>query len=70
MLVFCYAMLNVIIFHLEITSEDAKRWANAYPEEPADIGKTVEQVIKECEAAENDMARLASILIDNFLKIG
>ena len=30
-----------IIFHLEITTEDAQRWANAYPEEPAMIGKTV-----------------------------
>jgi GMP synthase (glutamine-hydrolysing) len=59
-----------VIFHLEITSEDAKRWADAYPEEPTIIGKTVEQVIKECEAAEKDMARLASLLIDNFLEIG
>ena len=59
-----------VIFHLEITSEDAKRWAKAYPEEPAIIGKTVKQVIKECKVAEKDMARLASIFIDNFLNIG
>ena len=57
-----------LIFHLEITSGDAKRWANAYPDEPPVIGKTVEQVIKECEATEQEMAKLASILIDNFLK--
>jgi len=59
-----------VIFHLEITSEDAKRWANAYPDEPAMIGKTVEQVLRECKAAEKDMARLSSILMGNFLKIG
>lgn len=58
-----------VIFHLEITSEDAKRWANAYPDEPAIIGKTVDEVISECEASEKDMTRLASILIDNFLKL-
>lgn len=57
-----------VIFHLEITSEDAKRWANAYPNEPAAIGKTVEQVLKECEATEKDMTKLASLLVDNFLK--
>ena len=57
-----------VLFHLEITSEDAKRWANAYPDEPAVIGKTVEQVIKDCEATEKDMTRLAGILIDNFLR--
>lgn len=58
-----------VIFHLEITSEDARRWANAYPEEPAIIGKTVEQVIRECEETERDMTRLASLLIDNFLAL-
>ena len=57
-----------LIFHLEITSGDAKRWANAYPDEPALIGKTIEQVIKECEATEKDMTRLAGLLIENFLK--
>lgn len=58
-----------VIFHLEITSEDAKRWANAYPEEPGLIGKTVEQVIQECEKTEVEMTKLASKLIDNFLSI-
>ena len=66
-----YRMDNVwgVIFHLEITSEDAKRWANAYPEEPAIIGKTVEQVIKECEETESEMTRLASKLVNNFLSL-
>lgn len=58
-----------VIFHLEITTEDAKRWAEAYPQEPAIIGKTVEQVIEECRQFERDMTRLASQLIDNFLAL-
>ncbi len=57
-----------VIFHLEITTEDAKRWANAYPEEPAIIGKTVKQVIEECRRTERRMGALASLLVDNFLK--
>lgn len=58
-----------VIFHLEITSEDAKRWAKAYPDEPAIIGKTVKQVIKECEDTEKVMASLARVLIENFLRL-
>lgn len=58
-----------VIFHLEITSEDAKRWAQAYPDEPAIIGKTVEQVIQECVGAEREMTRLANLLVNNFLSI-
>jgi GMP synthase (glutamine-hydrolysing) len=58
-----------VIFHLEITTEDAKRWANAYPDEPAIIGKTVEQVIAECWAREREMTRLAGLLVDNFLSL-
>lgn len=58
-----------VIFHLEITSEDAKRWAEAYPDEPAIIGKTVEQVIEECKQTEQTMTRLASLLINNFLEL-
>jgi GMP synthase (glutamine-hydrolysing) len=58
-----------VIFHLEITSEDAIRWANAYPEEPGIIGKTVEQVIEECRKTEKKMASLASLLVNNFLAL-
>ena len=58
-----------VIFHLEITSEDAIRWANAYPEEPGIIGKTVDQVIEECRLTEKKMAGLASQLVNNFLSL-
>ncbi len=56
-----------VIFHLEITAEDAERWAAAYPEEPAHIGKTAEQVIRECKEKEPEMTRLALRLVDNLL---
>jgi len=57
-----------VIFHLEITSRDAERWADAYPEEPKAIGKTREQVLSECMEAESEMKNLAEKLMQNFLK--
>ena len=57
-----------VIFHLEITSRDAKRWADAYPEEPKVIGKTREQVMAECMETEAEMGKLAERLMQNFLK--
>jgi GMP synthase (glutamine-hydrolysing) len=56
-----------VIFHLEITAEDAEKWAAAYPEEPAHIGRTAEQVIRECMEKEPEMARLSMRLVDNLL---
>ena len=57
-----------VTFHLEITSRDAERWADAYPEEPKAIGKTREQVLSECMEAESEMKNLAEKLMQNFLK--
>lgn len=66
-----YAKDNVrgLIFHLEITHRDAERWVDAYPEEPAAIGKTREQALEECREAEGEMRRLAERLADNLLAI-
>ena len=58
-----------IIFHLEITSEDAVRWVKAYPEEPKQIGKSIQQVLEECQLTENKMKNLAKKLIENFLEM-
>jgi GMP synthase (glutamine-hydrolysing) len=58
-----------VIFHLEITLEDAERWANAYPNEPADIGKTREQALAECRENEEQMKHLAELLMENFLSL-
>jgi GMP synthase (glutamine-hydrolysing) len=58
-----------IIFHLEITSEDAERWARAYPEEPKAVQKTVDQVLQECREIEKQMAQLSDKLMKNFLSL-
>jgi len=58
-----------VIFHLEIMAGDAERWAAAYPEEPGHIGKTAEQVIRECRKREPELARLALRLIENLLSM-
>ena len=58
-----------VIFHLEITYQDAERWANAYPDEPAYIGKSRDQVLNECRDNEAEMRRLAELLMDNFLSL-
>jgi GMP synthase-like glutamine amidotransferase len=56
-----------VIFHLEITSMDAERWANAYPDEPKAIGKTNRQVLEECRGTEAMMGELADKMMKNFL---
>ncbi len=66
-----YTWRNIrgIIFHLEIDHREAERWATAYPEELAAVGKTKEQVLDECRAKEPEMRRLSEKLIDNFLAL-
>ena len=59
-----------VIFHLEVTSADAARWADAYPMELEAVGKSREQVVKECREREPEMRGLARLLIDNFLNLG
>jgi hypothetical protein len=58
-----------VIFHLEIGSAEASRWADAYPNEIMEVGKTREQILAECSANEAEMERLARILVRNFLKL-
>ena len=58
-----------MIFHLEVTSGDAARWADAYPMELEAVGKTREQVVEECREREPEMRGLARLLIGNFLNL-
>ncbi|MFC1802780.1 type 1 glutamine amidotransferase [Thermoproteota archaeon] len=58
-----------IIFHLEITSEEAERWVQAYPEELKTIKKTVAQVLQECRENEKQMTQLSDKLMKNFLSL-
>jgi GMP synthase-like glutamine amidotransferase len=54
-------------FHLEVTAEEAERWAGAYADELLAAGKSKGQLLKECLAHEPRMAGLASLLLENFL---
>lgn len=58
-----------VIFHLEITSDEATRWAKAYPEELIAVGKTHETVIEECLSNEPEMRRLSEKLVNNFIEM-
>jgi GMP synthase-like glutamine amidotransferase len=58
-----------VIFHLEIGVDDAKRWVEAYPDEPQYIGKTREQVLEECRLREPEMRGLATLFMENFLRM-
>jgi GMP synthase (glutamine-hydrolysing) len=64
---FGHGNVRGVLFHLEITADDAKRWVNAYPKEPSSIGKTTKSVIEECQEYENQMTILAERLVDNLL---
>lgn len=54
-------------FHLEVTAEEAGRWAFAYADELRAAGKSGGRVTGECRQHEAAMARLAGLLLDNFL---
>ena len=67
---FGWGNIRGVIFHLEVTSAEAVRWADAYPRELEAIGKTRDRVVEECREREPEMRRLASLLMDNFLAMG
>jgi GMP synthase (glutamine-hydrolysing) len=64
---FAKSNIRGVIFHLEITLKDAKRWIKAYPSEPVALGKTVQQVLEECKQIEQQMKPLSYKLMNNFL---
>lgn len=64
---FGWGKVRGIIFHLEIDSSEAERWADAYPAELEAVGKTRQQVLEECREREPEMGRLARRLMENFL---
>jgi GMP synthase (glutamine-hydrolysing) len=55
-------------FHLEVTSRKTGFWADKYRNELKRVNKTKEQVVKEAQAKEKTMKRLAFLLLDNFFK--
>ena len=64
---FGWGSVRGVIFHLEIGSSEAGRWADAYPLEIDAVGKTRRQVVEECREREPEMRVLAYRLMENFL---
>ena len=64
---FGWGNVRGVIFHLEIDSSEAGRWADAYPAELDAVGKTRQQVLEECGEREPEMGRLARRLMENFI---
>lgn len=54
-------------FHLETTAGEAAAWADEYAEELAALGRSKEDVVRECREREGDMGPLAHRLMDNLL---
>lgn len=54
-------------FHLEVTPQEAERWAHRYADELPAAGKSRERITRECREHEPQMAELAACLLDNFL---
>lgn len=66
---FRHGSLHGLTFHLEIGCAEASLWADAYPDELKAVGKTREQVLRECAEAEPEMRRLSGLLIRNLLSL-
>lgn len=64
---FGWGNVRGVIFHLEIARDEAARWADAYPAELFAVGKTKEQVVRECAEREPTMKSLAYKMMENFL---
>ena len=56
-------------FHIEITSDTAAVWADAYADELAAFRKTKDDVVGECRNREKAMQPLAARMMDNFLRL-
>jgi hypothetical protein len=57
-----------LLFHLEVDSQAASRWADEYKDELERFGKTKRQVVEECRIKEEQMKGLAGKLIENFFR--
>ena len=55
-------------FHLELTADEATRWADAYADELAAFGKSRVQVVEECRVREERMRTLAGTLMANWIE--
>jgi GMP synthase-like glutamine amidotransferase len=58
-----------ILFHLEISAEGVKKWAEKYSNELSEFGKTIDQVVEECRVHETKMKEFAYLLMSNYLNM-
>lgn len=58
-----------ILFHFEVTAKEAKKWAKKYSQELSEIGKTMDQVVKECRIYEQKMKQYAYLLMSNYIDL-
>lgn len=63
---FSYGNSLGLLFHLEVTSKAAGKWADEYRSELKQVGKTRKQVVDECRIIEKQTKELAYKLITNF----
>ncbi|MFH1418885.1 MAG: type 1 glutamine amidotransferase [Planctomycetota bacterium] len=55
-------------FHPEASATRVAEWARMFPDGPASLGKSVDDVAAECRATEVDRVELCDLLTENFLK--
>lgn len=58
-----------LLFHLEVTARAAEKWTAAYAPELAATGTSTASLLAQVRAAEPEMARLAALLVDNWLDL-
>lgn len=63
---FCYRNSLGLLFHLEVTSQAAGRWADEYRSELKQVRKTKKQAVNEYKIIEPQTKELACRLISNF----
>ncbi len=57
-----------VLFHLEISAEEVRRWADDYEDELVSVGCSKAAIVSACEAKDSAMAHLSAVLLGNFLR--
>lgn len=65
---FCLGNAIGVQFHLEVSPDEAAKWADMYSDELKVIGKTKAQIVEDCAKIANELKSLTFKLMDNFLR--
>jgi GMP synthase-like glutamine amidotransferase len=57
-----------VLFHLEISAGEVRRWADEYEDELASAGLSKATIVSACEAKDSAMADLSAVLLGNFFR--